>query len=76
MTGLEIKELRMELKMTQQQLADSLGVHRVTVAEWERNHKRPSNLAKRQLSRLNAKSKNPPAKVDSVEATTSGGSDS
>ena len=58
MTGIEIKELRKKLKMTQQQLADKLGVHRVTVAEWETNHKRPSNLAERQLERLvkNAKS--------------------
>ena len=52
MTGLEIKKLRAKLKMTQQALADALGVHRVTVAEWEINHKRPSNLAKRQLTRL------------------------
>ena len=52
MTGPEIKELRKRLKLTQQQLADKLGVHRVTVAEWETNHKRPSNLAKRQLERL------------------------
>lgn len=52
MIGSEIKELRKKLKLTQQQLADKLGVHRVTVAEWEINHKRPSNLAKRGLARL------------------------
>ena len=52
MTGPEIKELRKKLKMTQQGLADKLGVHRVTVAEWEAGNKRPSNLAKRQLVRL------------------------
>ena len=52
MTGIEIKELRKKLKMTQQQLANKLGVHRVTVAEWEAGRKRPSNLAKRQLNRL------------------------
>ena len=52
MIGLDIKELRKKLKMTQQQLADKLGVHRVTVAEWEADRKRPSNLAKRQLNRL------------------------
>jgi len=55
MTGTEIKELRKKLKMTQQQLADKLGVHRVTVAEWEASRKRPSNLAKRQLNRLEVK---------------------
>lgn len=58
MTGIEIKELRRKLKMTQQQLADVLGVHRVTVAEWEINHKKPSNLAKRQLNRLVAQTQN------------------
>lgn len=58
MTGPEIKELRKKLKMTQQELADKLGVHRVTVAEWELNHKRPSNLAKRQLARLVKNAKN------------------
>ena len=52
MTGAEIKELRKKLEMTQQQLADELGVHQVTVALWETNQKRPSNLAKRQLERL------------------------
>ncbi len=52
MTGPEIKELRTKLKMTQQELADKLGVARVTVARWETNSKRPSNLAKKQLSRL------------------------
>jgi len=51
-TGLEIRELRKKLKITQQQLADKLGVHRVTVAEWEAGRKRPSNLARRQLNRL------------------------
>ena len=48
----EIVELRKKLKMTQQKLADAIGVDRVTVARWERNNKRPSKLAKRQLDRL------------------------
>ncbi len=52
MTGKEIKELRKKYKLTQQALADKLGVHQVTVAEWEAGRKRPSNLAKRQLKRL------------------------
>lgn len=52
MTGQEIKALRQKHKLTQQALADKLGVHRVTVAEWEASHKRPSNLARRQLARL------------------------
>ena len=52
MEGKEIIELRKKLKMTQQELADAIGVDRVTVARWEASNKRPSNLAKRQLARL------------------------
>jgi len=52
----EILELRKKLKMTQQQLADAIGIDRVTVARWETGKKKPSNLAKAQLARL-AKSK-------------------
>ena len=55
MTGQEIKALRKKLKMTQTELANALGVHRVTVAEWEGNRKKPSNLARRQLNRLEVK---------------------
>ena len=55
MTGKDIKELRKKYKLTQQQLADKLGVHQVTVAEWEAGRKKPSNLAKRQLARLEGK---------------------
>ena len=52
MTGQEIKELRKRDRLTQQQLADKIGVHRVTVARWESNQKRPSNLANTKLRRL------------------------
>lgn len=52
MTAKEIKELRKKLKLTQQELADKIGVDRVTVARWENGNKRPSNLAERQLARL------------------------
>ena len=38
--------------MTQQELADRLGVDRVTVARWETSTKHPSNLARRELARL------------------------
>ena len=57
MTGPEIKELRSKLKLTQQELADAIGVDLVTVAAWETNHKRPSNLAKRKLARLSNKNR-------------------
>ena len=52
MAGQEIKKLRKRLGMTQQELADKIGVDRVTVARWETEQKKPSNLAKRQLARL------------------------
>jgi len=48
----EIIEFRKKLKMTQQELADAIGVDRVTVARWETSKKKPSKLAKRQLARL------------------------
>lgn len=51
-TAKEIKELRKRLKLTQQGLADKLGVARETVAHWEVSKKKPSNLARRQLARL------------------------
>ena len=48
----EIKGLRTMLKLTQKQLADTLGVDTGTVSRWERGDKRPSQLALRQLARL------------------------
>jgi transcriptional regulator with XRE-family HTH domain len=35
MTGEELQRWRIKAGMTQQALADALGVHRVTVAKWE-----------------------------------------
>ena len=51
-TANEIKGLRKHLKLTQQELADKIGVDRVTVARWETARKKPSQLARRQLARL------------------------
>lgn len=51
-TAQEIKELRKKLGTTQQELADKVGVDRVTVARWETKQKKPSQLARRQLARL------------------------
>ena len=51
-TAQEIKDLRKKHGMTQQELADKIGVDRVTVARWETGQKRPSQLARRQLARL------------------------
>jgi len=52
---LDIKALRKKLKMTQQELADKLGVDNFTVSRWECNHSKPSRLALRQLERLERK---------------------
>jgi transcriptional regulator with XRE-family HTH domain len=35
MTGTEVRAIRTRLKLTQQELADKVGVTRVTVARWE-----------------------------------------
>ena len=48
----KIKDLRRKLKLSQNQLAQELHVAPQTVYNWEHSQNRPSNLAKRQLSRL------------------------
>lgn len=42
MTPAEIQAVRGELKMTQAQLAQLLGVHVLTVSKWERGALRPT----------------------------------
>lgn len=37
----KIKELREKAKLTQAELADALGVKRVTVSQWERGENKP-----------------------------------
>ncbi len=48
----EIKQLRKRLKMTQGELALSLGVDIKTITRWETGERRPSQLALRELTRL------------------------
>lgn len=57
MNSTEIRELRMTLKMTRQELADAIGIDPVTVARWETNHRRPGRLAERRLARLSKRNK-------------------
>ena len=52
MENKEIKSLRGTLKLTQKELAAKLRVGAITINRWERNEKKPSALAERQLARL------------------------
>ena len=52
MTGPEVKTLRQNLGMTQEDLAHELGVTVSTVNRWENGHTRPSRLATAGLDRL------------------------
>jgi HTH-type transcriptional regulator/antitoxin MqsA len=45
----EIARRRTALGLTQQQLADAVGVHRITVTRWEAGRAIPRGLAARQL---------------------------
>lgn len=51
-TGAEIRAFRERLGMTQQELADALGVHYMTVGRWERGEMEPSPLLGRALRDL------------------------
>lgn len=42
-----IKKVRLELKLSQQQLALALNVSYSTINRWENGHVEPSNLAKK-----------------------------
>ena len=58
MTSEEIKDLRKQLKLTQEGFANALKVDFKTVNRWENGRARPSNLAIRQLQRLARKCAN------------------
>ena len=48
----EIESIRKMLGMTQEQLAEKLGLHRNTIISWEHGQGRPSLLHKREIVRL------------------------
>lgn len=54
-TPVDIKELRKRTGMTQQQMANRMGVAKQTVHRWEIGQSKPSQLAIRQLHRLDRK---------------------
>jgi len=49
---MNIKEIRTELQMTQEQLAHKLGVSFVTISRWELGKSKPSPLAVEKIARL------------------------
>lgn len=48
----KIKELRLKALLTQEELAERLGVAFVSVNRWENGHCEPTMKAKRELVRL------------------------
>lgn len=51
-TGTSIRELRRNLRMTQEEFAHTLGITVATVNRWENGHAKPSKLARRAIDRL------------------------
>lgn len=52
-----IKKLREGLRLTQEEMAEKLGITRVTVARWETGAARPKGLYLRALTDLAVKAK-------------------
>lgn len=48
----QVKELREQLHLTQEAMAESLGVSFATVSRWENGWTKPSQLAVRQIEQL------------------------
>ncbi len=55
----ELRRIRDELGLTQGQLADELGVHRVTVAKWEAGDRGIPEPVARLLLRIRGERKKP-----------------
>ena len=53
----EIKDIRVRLEMSQQALAELVGVSLNTVNRWERGHTRPLRMARRRLEELASKAR-------------------
>ena len=58
MAPTRIKKLMKELGLTQQQFADAIGAHRVTVADWVRGASKPTGLYLKALKELAEKTRN------------------
>jgi DNA-binding transcriptional regulator YiaG len=57
MSPKQIGQLMKELGLTQQEFADKIGAHRVTVADWVRGANKPRGLYLRALKELAQKAK-------------------
>lgn len=53
-----IKSSRLQLKLTQEELAERLGVSFATVNRWENGQAQPSKLARRQIDQFFLKLEN------------------
>lgn len=49
---MNIKQLRKKVNLTQEQLANKLGVSWTTISRWENNKTKPSHLAQKEIDRL------------------------
>jgi len=61
MSPKQIKAIREALGLTQQQLADSIGADRVTVARWESGRSTPTGAYRRALEALTIKPEGKPS---------------
>ena len=52
MTGKKIKEIRVAMLMTQREFADALGVHPITLSDWEIGDRVPSLRNQRKIVEL------------------------
>jgi transcriptional regulator with XRE-family HTH domain len=50
MTGKEIRDRRIRLRLSQEQLAKLIGVSRVTIARWETDRQKPLPVLERILN--------------------------
>ena len=55
MDSKEIKKLRGQLMLDQQEFADVMAVHRETVSKWERGVQKPKAVHLRRMARLGKK---------------------
>ena len=51
-TRVTIRDLRRNMRMTQEELAHTLGITVATVNRWENGHAKPSKLARKAIERL------------------------